>query len=140
MIVLDTNVVSEPLKTRPDDRVLSWLDAQDPATLHITTVTLAELLAGVAALPAGRRQRGLRAAIEDQVLPLFQGRILAFDVEAARHYAALWAAARAAGRAMPFADGAIAAIAKVHGYAVATRNVGDYAGVDVVVLNPWAAG
>ena len=82
MIVLDTNVVSEPLKPAPDPVVLDWLNAQEPKTLYTTTVNLAELLAGVEALPAGRRKDALAQALSSQVLALFGGRVLSFDTDA----------------------------------------------------------
>ena len=137
MIILDTNVVSEPLKARPEPSVLAWLDAQAPTTLYKTSITLAELLAGVAALPAGRRRNKLRQALTDQVMPLFEGRVLAFDAQAAHAYAQVHAGAQAAGNPISFADGAIAAIAAAHGFAVATRNVRDFKGTGVEVVDPW---
>ena len=137
MIILDTNVVSEPLKARPEPSVLAWLDAQAPTTLYMTSITLAELLAGVAALPAGRRRNKLRQALTDQVMPLFEGRVLAFDAQAAHAYAQVHAGAQAAGNPISFADGAIAAIAAAHGFAVATRNVRDFKGTGVEVVDPW---
>ena len=138
MIILDTNVVSEPLRAEPEPAVLAWLDAQAPATLYTTSITLADLLAGVAALPAGRRRNRLRQALSDQVLPLFEGRVLAFDAPAAHAYAQVHAGAQAAGNPISFADGAIAAIAAAHGFAVATRNVRDFKGTGVEVVDPWA--
>lgn len=138
MIILDTNVVSEPLRAEPEPAVLAWLDAQAPATLCLTSITLAELLAGVAALPAGRRRNKLAQALTEQVLPLFEGRVLAFDVQAAHAYARVQAGAQAAGNPISFADGAIAAIAAAHGFAVATRNVRDFNGTGVEVVDPWA--
>ena len=138
MIILDTNVVSEPLRAEPEPAVLAWLDAQAPATLCLTSITLAELLAGVAALPAGRRRNKLAQALTEQVLPLFEGRVLAFDAQAAHAYARVQAGAQAAGNPISFADGAIAAIAAAHGFAVATRNVRDFNGTGVEVVDPWA--
>ena len=138
MIILDTNVVSEPLKAKPEPAVLAWLDAQAPTTLYLTSITLAELLAGVAALPAGRRRNKLRQALTDQVLPLFEGRVLAFDAQAAHAYAQVHAGAQAAGNPISFADGAIAAMAAAHGFTVATRNVRDFKGAGVEVIDPWA--
>ena len=137
MIVLDTNVVSEPLRPQPSAAVLRWLDAQAPQSLYLTAVNLAELLAGVAALPDGRRRTELERAMNQQVLPLFVQRTLAFDERAAHAFARIHAATQAAGRPIGFADGAIAAIALAHGFAVATRNVGDFAGTGVALINPW---
>jgi predicted nucleic acid-binding protein len=139
VIILDTNVVSEPLKAAPDATVLAWLDAQAPATLFLTTVNLAELLAGVAALPLGRRRSELEQAMEERVLPLFEGRILAFDRDAAMAFARVNAHAQAAGKPVGFADGAIAAIAMAHSFILATRNVRDFEGTGVQLINPWVA-
>lgn len=139
MIILDTNVVSEPLKPVPAPAVLSWLDAQSPQTLCLTSVTLAELLAGIAALPAGKRRRQLSSALTEKILPLFEGRVLAFDTSAAHAFAAVQTGATAAGNPISFADGAIAAIATTHGFALATRNLRDFKGSGVTVIDPWAA-
>ena len=139
MIILDTNVVSEPLKPAPDPAVLAWLDAQTPQTLYMTSITLAELLAGIAALPAGKRHTRLGTALTEKVLPLFECRVLEFDTPAAHAFAGVQAGASAAGNPISFADGAIAAIAAAHGFAVATRNVRDFKGTGVEVIDPWAA-
>ncbi len=137
MIVLDTNVVSEPLKPAPDPVVLDWLNAQEPKTLYTTTVNLAELLAGVEALPAGRRKDALAQALSSQVLALFGGRVLSFDTEAADAFAKTNASAQAQGNTMAFADCAIAAIARVNGFALATRNMRDFKGAGVPLIDPW---
>lgn len=140
MIILDTNVLSEPLRHRPEPRVLNWLDAQAPQTLYLTTVNLAEMLAGVETLPAGRRRAELQQALMERVLPLFEGRVLAFDAQSAVVFARLNASAKAAGNPISFADGAIAAIAIRHGFLLATRNIHDFRGTDVGLINPWDAG
>ena len=138
MIVLDTNVLSEPLKPAPSQVVLDWLDAQTPETLFLSTVSLAELLAGVQAMPPGRHRTALREAITGQVLPLFAGRVLAFDERAAEAFAEVHASARKAGNPIGFPDCAIAAIATANGCMVATRNGGDFKGTGVKVVDPWA--
>lgn len=138
MIVLDTNVLSEPLKPKPDAAVLNWLDAQAPETLYITTINLAEMQAGIEILPAGRRRAALELAMSKQVLTLFAGRILGFDAQSAFSFATLYAAAQSHGNPISFADCAVAAIAKCHGCAVATRNARDFKGTDVVLIDPWA--
>lgn len=137
MIILDTNVVSEPLRPAPDAAVLAWLDAQASATLCLTSITLAELMAGVAALPAGRRRNRLAQALTDEVMPLFEGRVLAFDARAAHACARVQAGAHAAGNPIGFADAAIAAIAVAHGFALATRNGRDFKGTGVELIDPW---
>lgn len=136
MIVLDTNVVSEAMRPQPDAGVLSWLNDQATETLYLSSVTLAELLFGLGALPAGARKDRLTQAL-DALLALFPGRILAFDQDAARRYAGMAVAARAAGRPLPTADGYIAATAARHNFAVATRNVAHFAVTGVELIDPW---
>ncbi len=138
MIILDTNVVSEPLKLEPNPAVLNWLDAHDPATFYITAINLAELMAGVEIMPSGRRREALAQALTRQVTALFEGRILDFDAKAAEAFAKTTAGAQAQGNPIGFADCAIAAIARAKGFAVATRNVRDFRGTDVEVIDPWA--
>ncbi|MFN5350512.1 MAG: type II toxin-antitoxin system VapC family toxin [Polaromonas sp.] len=137
MIVLDTNVVSEPLKPKPDAAVLRWLDAQDPQTLYITTINLAELLAGIALMPAGRKRTALKSAFDSQIMPLFDGRILPFDAKSAAVFAQINAKVQSQGVAISFADCAIAAIAQVNNFSVATRNLRDFERAGVALLNPW---
>ena len=139
MIVLDTNVVSEFMRDHPQPEVLAWLDQQQAHTLFVTAVTEAEVRSGVALLPSGRRRRGLAAAAERAFGVLFAERILPFDSAAARAYAAIAADRRAAGRPISQADCQIAAIARSRGAGVATRDVADFAGCGVEVLNPWLA-
>jgi predicted nucleic acid-binding protein len=138
MIVLDTNVVSEAMKAQASPAVRAWLDEQAAETLYMTSVTLAELLYGIAALPSGRRKDALAETLSG-LLELFGDRVLAFDAEAARHYAELALAARAAGRGFPTPDGYIAAMAKARGFAVATRDVAPFLAAGLKVLNPWTA-
>jgi predicted nucleic acid-binding protein len=140
VIVLDTNVVSEPLRPQPDAAVLRWLDDQDPRTLYLTATTAAELLSGIEALPAGRRRKDLQEAIEAQVFPLFAGRVLPFDERAAAVFARVNAQATAAGNRISFADGTIASIALAHGFMLATRNIKDFRGTGVQLVNPWLGG
>jgi predicted nucleic acid-binding protein len=96
MILVDTNVISEPLRKAAEPRVIDWIDAQPLETLYLSAVTVAELRFGVASLPAGRRRGGLQESLERRVLPLFAGRVLAFDLPASQSYAELMAKARAA--------------------------------------------
>jgi predicted nucleic acid-binding protein len=135
MIVLDTNVVSEAMKPDPAPAVRDWLDEQSAETLYISSVTVAELLFGVGALPDGQRKQKLAAAL-DGLLDLFEGRILPFDTTAARHYAEVAVAARHAGQGFPTPDGYIAAIAVAHGFAVATRDDSAFKAAGVAVIDP----
>lgn len=138
MIVLDTNVVSEAMKVQASPAVRAWLDEQAAETLYLTSVTLAELLYGIAALPSGRRKDALAETLSG-LLELFGDRVLAFDAEAARHHTELALAARAAGRGFPTPDGYIAAMAKARGFTVATRDVAPFLAAGLKVLNPWSA-
>ncbi|MEO6958813.1 MAG: type II toxin-antitoxin system VapC family toxin [Burkholderiaceae bacterium] len=138
MILLDTNVISEPLRLHGNPGVLAWLDDQAIETLYLSTISLAELLYGIAVLPDGRRKDTLRSSLENRVVPLFESRILPFDVAAADAYALLRAKARAAGKAIATADGYIAAIAAANGFSVATRDTSPFKAAGVSVINPWA--
>ena len=137
MILLDTNVIFEPLKAAGDTNVLAWIDAQAIETLYLSTISLAELRFGIAALPEGKRRETLHFSLERRVLPLFAGRILAFDEPASRSYAVLRARVRVAGQAIVPADGYIAAIAATHGLAVATRDTSPFAAAGLAVIDPW---
>jgi toxin FitB len=137
MILLDTNVVSEPLRTAGDPKVLAWLDEQILETLYLSTISLAELRFGIAVLPEGRRKEALQGSLEQRILPLFAGRILLFDGPASQSYASLRARARAVGQAIAPADGYIAAIAATHGFAVATRDTAPFVAAGLAVFNPW---
>ena len=137
MILLDTNVVSEPLRQAPDARVTEWIDAQAIETLFLSAITVAELRAGMALLPAGKRRSGLQESLETRVLPLFAGRVLPFDLGCTQSYAELMAKARATGLAISSADAYIAAIATAKGLTVATRDTGPFKAVGAKVINPW---
>jgi predicted nucleic acid-binding protein len=101
-------------------------------------VTVAELLFGIGALPDGRRKQKLAATL-DGMLPLFEGRILSFNTDAARHYADLAVAARKAGKGFPTPGGYIAAIAIAHGFTIASRNASAFNAAGVPVIDPWTA-
>ena len=111
MIIFDTNVMSEPLKPVPNPAVINWLDAQEPQTLYLTTISLAELLAGIELLPTGRRRDGLEQALAPQIIALFAERIVSLDTPAAQALAKTQAAPRGQGNPIGFADCAIATIA-----------------------------
>ncbi|MBZ9997624.1 type II toxin-antitoxin system VapC family toxin [Mesorhizobium sp. BH1-1-4] len=139
MILIDTNVISEPWKPAPDPRVIAWLDAQALETLYLSTVTLAELRFGIAAMPVGRRRTILHDRLERDALPLFADRILPLDFDASQAYAKLMVRARAAGKAIGNADGYIAATAAAHGFTVATRDTSPFAAAGLSTVNPWDA-
>ena len=142
MIVLDTNVISELIRPDPDATMSEWFLEQDITELFVTTVTEAELHAGATKLPAGRRRSLLTRAIELILEDRFSGRILPFDRLATREYAEIMAHRRAIGRSLdrqPL-DCQIAAIARSFGAAVATRNVRDFTGCGIPIINPWETG
>ena len=137
MIVLDTNVVSEPMKRNGNPAVQSWLDQQAAETLYLTTTSLSELLVGIEILPDSKRKKGLGTALSELLVILFGSRILPFDQQAAVAYAPLVSRARAGGRLISVADGQIAAIAAVHEFTVATRDTAPFLAAGVPVINPW---
>ena len=138
MILLDTNVVSEAMKPAPDETVRAWLDEQAAETLFLSSVTIAELMFGIGALPDGKRKDRLTGAL-DGVIELFADRVLPFDIDAARHYADLAVKARTAGKGFPTPDGYIAAIAAAKGFVVATRDTSAFDAAHVEVIDPWKA-
>jgi len=137
MIILDTNVISEFARPTVSERVESWLAAQDPLELATTTVTEAELLAGIELMPNGRLRNEIARETLD-FLNYLGPRVLAFDRDAAREYAAVVLQRRAARLATENADGQIAAIARLHGATVATRNIADFEHSGIRLINPWA--
>lgn len=138
MILLDTNVVSEAMKPAPDDAVRAWLDDQAAETLYLSSVTIAELMFGIGALPDGKRKDRLAEAL-DGVMELFADRVLPFDLDAARHYADLAVKARAAGKGFPPPDGYVAAIAAAKGFVVATRDTSAFDAANLEVIDPSKA-
>ena len=140
MIVLDTNVVSEPMKPSADPTVQAWLDRQVAETLYLTATSLAELLVGIENLPYGRRKDGLAAALAELMAVLFGPRILPFDQQAAIAYAPVVSRARAGGTIISVADGQIAAIAAARGFTIATRDTAPFEAAGLPVINQWDAG
>ena len=137
MILLDTHVISESLKFAGDARVLAWLDAQLIESLYVSTISLAELRFGIAALPSGKRKDTLHNSLQQRILPLFNGRILPFDEAASETYGVLRARTRSHGKAIASADGYIAATAIHHGLMVATRDTAPFEAAGLKVINPW---
>src|SRR5690606_1738454 len=137
MIVLDTNVISESWKVEPNPNVLTWIDAQGIETLYLSAVTVAELRYGLATMPKGKRRTIYQERMEEEVLPAFVGRVLAFDLDTSRIYADLMARARAKGKAIGNTDGYIAATAAAHGLIVATRDTSPFEAGGLEVINPW---
>ena len=139
MILLDTNVISEPQRREPDARVLEWIDAQALETLYLSVITVAELRAGIALIPSGKRRDSLHDNLEKRLLPMFANRVLSFDMACTKAYAELLAKTRAVGLAIETADAFIAAIALANGFAVATRDTRPFEAAGVTVINPWEA-
>ena len=139
MILLDTNVVSEPMRPKPDRNVLRWLDAQAAETLYLPTISLAELLLGIESLPPGKRRKALAAALDERIVALFGERILAFDTRAAEAYARIVMRARRHGHPIAVMDAQIAAIAASREFSVATRDEAPFQASGIPVINPWTA-
>jgi|SRR5215470_8763220 len=139
MIVLDTNVLSEAIRPVPARRVLDWLAAQPPNGLFTTTISEAEFLYGLALLPAGKRRTSLETAARQTFEEDFAQRVLPFDRAAAAAFAVIAAVRRKKGRPISEFDAQIAAIARIHGARVATRNVDDFRDCGIEVVDPWAA-
>jgi hypothetical protein len=137
MILLDTNVVSELMRAEPAQPVLDWFAKNDASDLFISAVTEAELRTGVAILPEGQRRDRLQVAIDAMIDQDFQARVIPFDSSAAKAYADIAAQRRAAGRPIAEADCQIAAIARATNAPVATRNVKDFDGCGIRLINPW---
>ncbi len=138
MIILDTNVVSEAMKSSADETVMSWMSEQPPTALWTTAVTVAEVLYGLAQLPAGRRRAALESKFDILLDQGFPGRVLPFDQIAAEAYATIMSARRSIGRPMSTADGQIAAVAASRGARIATRNITDFESCGLDLIDPWA--
>ena len=138
MIILDTNVVSEAMKPQSNPFVQAWLNNQAVETLYLSSVTLAELLFGIAALPTSKRKAILAQAL-DGLMGIFKDRVLPFDADAAQHYADLAITAKGRGLGFPTPDGYIASIAASRGFIVASRDTAPYEAAHITVINPWAA-
>ena len=138
--LLDTNVLSELMRPIPAPEVLRWFAAQTPAQLHTCAITQAEILAGVAALPAGRRRDALASAAQLIFEIDFRGRCIAFGSTAAEQFALVTAQRKQRGRPIDTVDAQIAAVALAADLQLVTRNYKDFEDIDgLVVVNPWQA-
>jgi toxin FitB len=138
VIILDTNVISELMKGDPFPAVFAWASSHPPSDLFTTAISMAEVLYGIERLPPGKRRNELLREAESIFVEDFGGRILAFDESSARVFAVIATQRRAQGRPIDEPDAQIAAIARVHGATLATRNTGDFEGCGVKLVNPWA--
>lgn len=137
MILLDTNVLSELMRAKPDQQVLSWVDAQPSSEFVICSITVAEILYGIARLPEGKRKLSLLEMAKAMFEQDFAGCILSFDEQAAEHYAEMAADSESRGRAVDMADLQIAAIGVSHRAVIATRNTRHFEHLGVALINPW---
>ena len=138
MIVVDTNVVSEFMVAPPAEAVVEWLNVQDAAHLFLTTISIAEISFGLRVMPDGRQRRLLSDRFEQFVATAFASRVLSFDEDAARAYGEICGHRRELGRPMSAFDGQIAAIARIRGYAIATRNLSDFTDCGLELIDPFA--
>jgi len=135
--LLDTNVISELVRPRPDPGLVEWLGECDEDRVFLSVVTLAELRYGIARLPVGRRRRSLEEWLHGELLQRFDGRILPVDDDVALTWGDVTAECAAAGRPIEAMDGLIAATARVHALDLVTRNARDFAAALMSVHNPW---
>ena len=138
IVVLDTNVISELMRDNPAVMVVDWFDAQHINSLSITTITQAEILTGIELLPDGRRKYNLFELADHYFTSIFVGRVFVFDSNAASVYAEIFAQQQAQGRPISLFDCQIAAIARSREASIATRNITDFEGVGVELINPWS--
>lgn len=136
--LLDTNVLSEVQRPKPDPRVLAWLDQIDEDRTHLSVISVGEIARGVAQLDEGKRKVALQRWLEVDLPGRFGNRLLPVDRETALTWGKLMAEAKRAGRGLPVMDGWIAATAARHGVTLVTRNTGDFAGIALELFNPWA--
>jgi toxin FitB len=137
MILLDTNVLSEMMKLSPAPAVAAWMAGADPEGLFTTVISEAEIRLGIELLPDGRRKRELQHAAE-RIIALFDARILSFDSMATGYFAQIVAGRRRMGLPIGDLDAQIAAVARSHDMALATRNILDFRGTGITVLDPWS--
>jgi len=135
--LLDTNVISELVKPRPQSNVTTWVEGVDESLLYLSVLTFGEIRRGIAALPQSRRRATLEAWLDKDLRGRFEGRILSVDQEVADRWGLLTAAARSAGIVLPVSDGLLAATALEHNLTLVTRDTGQIPSMGVAVFNPW---
>jgi predicted nucleic acid-binding protein len=137
--LLDTNCISEVVRSRPEPRVLKWMEAADESLLYLSVLTLGEIRKGVAGLPQGNRRTQLETWLELDLRARFAGRILPIDALIADRWGLFAADAKRKGKALSAIDGLLAATAVHHNLTIVSRNVADFALTHATVLNPWEA-
>jgi len=137
--LLDTNCISELVRSRPEPRVVDWLRAADESLLYLSVLTLGEIRRGAAFLPQSKRRTQLEIWLESDLQVRFSGRILGVDEPIADRWGWLTAEAKRRGRSLAAIDGLLAATALHHNLTMVSRDVSDFAGAQVAVLNPWEA-
>jgi predicted nucleic acid-binding protein len=138
--LLDTNVVSEWVKPRPNAGVVAWLAEVDEDRVFLSVITLAELRCGVERMAPGQRRSRLDAWLGDELPLRFEGRVLSIDLAVANAWGKIVARCEALGRPISVADGLIAATIEIHGLTLVTRNASDFEPTLKAVVNPWAEG
>lgn len=137
MFLLDTNVISEMMKPEPDQQVMRWVDQQDPNVMYISSITIAEITYGIAALPSGLRRKSLERMFNQTIAEAFAYRVLFFDDAAAFAYGHIMSHRKQLGKPMSILDGQISAIASIHGLSVVTRNIRDFMDCAINMINPF---
>ena len=135
--LLDTNIISELVKPRPEPSVIAWIEGTDESLFYLSVMTLGEIRRGIAALPQSRRRAALEAWLDKDLRARFEGRILVIDHEVADRWGLLSAVARNSGIALPVIDGLLAATALEHNLTLVTRDTGQIPTMGVAVFNPW---
>ncbi len=137
MILIDTNIISEMMKTTPSNAVVSWFDRQKTTELFITSITIAEISYGLNILSEGKRRSSLETVFNKAIVNAFKHRILSFDENAAHFYGKIMGQRKELGRPLSVLDGQIAAIARAHGFSIATRNIRDFSDCELTLINPF---
>jgi toxin FitB len=137
MILVDTNIISEMMKSAPTVSVTEWIDSQDVMQLYIAAITIGEIAYGLQVLADGKRRRFLEEAFDKSIKESFEDRILSFDEAAAHFYGNIMGRRKELGRPMSILDGQIAAIARANDCALATRNIKDFQNCDLKLIDPF---
>lgn len=135
--LIDTCVLSESSKRRPNDQVVAWLDSIEESLIHLSVLTLGEFYKGIAKLNDSRKRERLQSWVDDELAGRFRGRVLSIDERVANLWGKISGEAEKKGKRLPVIDGLIGATALVHGLTVASRNTADIARTGARVFNPW---